>query len=70
MNEYNNIIYNNKIENLDNKYIKIIQLYGYDEKIENMKNIKRLNEIVYNTYNIYNNNYYNSININNILENY
>ena len=70
LNEYNNIIYNNKIENLDNKYIKIIQLYGYDEKIENMKNIKRLNEIVYNTYNIYNNNYYNSININNILENY
>jgi len=32
-----------------------------------MEYFKKLNEIIYNTYNIYNNNYYNSININNIL---
>ena len=32
--------------------------------------MKRLSEIIYNTYNIYNNNYYNSININNIIINY
>ena len=34
-----------------------------------MKNIKRINEIIYNTYNKHNNNYFNSININEILVN-
>ena len=38
-----------------------------DLKIENMKNLKRLNEIIYNTYNMYNNNYFNSINVNTML---
>ena len=65
--DYNNNIYKKELENLDNKYIKIIQNYNYNENIENINSIKKLNEIVYNTYNIYNNNYYNSININNIL---
>ena len=65
-----NILINNKIEKLDEKYIQIINKYGYNDKIEKMKEINRLNEIIYNTYNIYSNNYYNSININNILINH
>ena len=48
-----NIIYNNKIKELDNKYINIIQKYGYNNKIENIKNINRLNEIIYNTYKLH-----------------
>ena len=70
INEYINIIYKHKIENLDNQYIKIIQKYNFNNKLEKMKNIKRLNEIIYNAYDIYKNNYYNAININNILMNY
>ena len=65
--EKENIIYKNKIENLDKKFLKVNQQYGYNKKIDNMKNINRVNEIIYNAYNNYNNNYYNSININNIL---
>ena len=65
-----NILINNKIEKLDEKYIQIINKYGYNDKIEKMKEINRLNEIIYNTYNIYSNNYYNSININNIIINH
>ena len=41
INDYINIIYKNKNENLDNKYIKVIQKYGYDKKLENLKNLKR-----------------------------
>ena len=39
----------------------------YNIKIENMENLKKINEIVYKTYNICNDNYYNCMNINNIL---
>ena len=67
--ESNDIIYKKDLESLDNKYIKIIQECNYNNRIDNMSYIKRLNEIVYNTYNMYNNNYYNAININNILVN-
>ena len=62
-----NDIYEKEISNLNDKYKKKIQRFNYDKYIENMEYFKKLNEIIYNTYNIYNNNYYNSININNIL---
>ena len=54
---------------IETKENKTIPRYNYDENIENTNYLKRLNEIIYNTYNVYNNNYYNSININNILIN-
>ena len=69
INNKNKTIYENEITNLNDKYKKIIQKYGYNEKIENFNYLKRLNEIIYNTYNVYNNNYYHSININMILIN-
>ena len=65
----NKNIYEKELSNLNDKYKRKIQRYNYDEYIENLDYLKRLNEIIYNTYNIYNNNYYNSININNILIN-
>ena len=63
-----NIINQNEIK-------KLIKLYSdetikIDLKIEKMTNMKKISEIVYNTYKKYNNNYYNSININNILLSY
>ena len=66
-NEYNNFYYNIKIEILDNKYNKIIQKYKFNEKIEHINNLKKLNAIIYNTFDTYKNNYFNIININNIL---
>ena len=67
INDYNNIIHKNMIETLDKKYKDIIEKHNL--KIDNLNNFKILNEIIYNTYNMYNNNYYNAININNILIN-
>ena len=66
-NEYNNYFFNTKIENLDNKYYKIMQKYQFNEKLEHINYLKKLNEIIYNTFDTYKNNYYNIININNIL---
>ena len=48
--EYNNILYNNKKEILEKKYINLIQKNDYTKKIENINNIKRLNEIIYSNY--------------------
>ena len=70
MNKYNNIIYKNKIEYLDIKYLNIIKSFDFYNKIDNMKNLKSLNSIIYNTYKLYNNNYFNLVNFNNILLNY
>ena len=70
INEYNNITYNKNLEKIDIIYINQIKKYEYGTKIDNVNNLKRLNEIVYNTYINYNNNYYNSINFNNILLNH
>ena len=67
INEKDNIIYKNNLEKIDMKYIKEIQKFKYDKNIEDLNYIKRLIEIIYETYNEYNNNYFNSININNIL---
>jgi len=70
MNEKEYIIHKIKMDELYKKNKYRIDNLKYDEKIENMINVKRINEVVYNTYNSYNNNFYNSMNINNILLNY
>ena len=73
INEKDIITYNQKLEKLeklDMKYIEKIQKFKYDINIENCNYIKRLVGIVYDTYKEYNNNYYNSMNINNILVNF
>ena len=72
-NEYKSIddnlknAYEKELSNLKDKYKRKIKRYNFDEYIENMHYIKRLIEIIYNAYNTFNHNYYNSININNIL---
>ena len=58
-NEMDIIICQNEIEKLNDEYIKIIQKFGYNKRIENLTNMKRLKQIIYNTYKIYNNNYFN-----------
>ena len=65
--DINKNIYEKELSKLNDKYKRKIKRYNYDESIENLDNIKRLNEIIYNAYKIHNNNYYNSLNINNIL---
>ena len=67
INEKENINHILNLEKLDKKYNTVIQNLKYDKLIENTDNILKINQIVYNTYNAYNDNYYNSININNIL---
>jgi hypothetical protein len=64
------MIYDFNIEKLEKKYNENIKNFQFEIKIENMINIKRINEVVYNTYDTYKNNYYNAVNINNILLSY
>ena len=64
------IVHNFKIEEINNKYSSEIINTEYDRKINDINNIKFLTEIVYNAYNKNNNNYYNSININNLIVSY
>ena len=52
-------LYNNKINN-----------FQFDSKIEKLEGLIKLNEKVFNTYKQYKDNYFNSININNLLVNY
>ena len=66
--EYN--IHKLKLEELEKKYDDIINNLTYDKEIEKMENTKMINEVIYNAYNSYNNNYYNSLNINNIILSY
>ena len=70
INEKNNIILNSKINELHKKYNEEIERLGYDKKIENLNNIIKFNEIIYHTYLLYNQNYFNCLNINNLLKNY
>lgn len=44
--------------------------FNFETKIENLEKIIKLNEIIFNFYNSYNDNYFNEININNLLLNY
>ena len=59
-----------KIYELNQKYNEEIERLGYAKKIENLNSIVKFNEIVYYTYLFYNQNYYNCINLNNLLINY
>ena len=70
MNQKNEIILKSKINELHQKYNEQIERLGYDKKIENLNSIVQFNEIVYNTYIFYSQNYYNCINLNNLLINY
>ena len=65
-----NINYKYKINELENKFNEEINNLKCDKQMEKINSIKRISEIVLNTYNSYNNNYYNSININIILQSY
>ena len=56
-----------KIDELHKKFKEEINNLEYDKKIKKIENIKKINKLVYNTYKAYNNNYFNAININNIL---
>ena len=67
INEKDIIKHKSNIEQMEQKYIKVIQNLKYDELIENADYTLKINEVVYNTYNNFNDNYYNSININNLL---
>ena len=64
------IIHEYKLKELNKEYIDKLNNLKYDIKIENIMNIKKINEIIFNSYNKYSNNYYNSLNINNILLSY
>ena len=70
MNEKEYIYYNFKIEQLTKKFNDEIKAFKFDELIEKNHYLKKINEVAYNTYNVDNNNYFNSVNINNILLNY
>ena len=69
-NKKNEIILDSKINELHQKYNEEIERLGYDKKIENLNSIVKFNEIVYHTYLFYNQNYYNCINLNNLIINY
>jgi hypothetical protein len=76
MNKYNlisqkyYIIHEYQLKELNREYTDKLDNLKYDLKIENIMNIKKINEIIFNAYNKYSNNYYNSLNINNILLSY
>ena len=70
LDEKENISHKYKMNELEKRYKDDIKNLEYDKQIENFKNIKQLNEILLNTYNTHENNYYNSININHILQSY
>ena len=70
INEKDYIIHKYKINNLDKQYVNDINNLKYDIIIENTDNLKIINEKIYNTFNLYNNNYYNELNINNLLFSY
>ena len=67
INEQNVIKNRINIENLIKKNDEIIENLPFDKKIKTLEYIIKLNRIVYNSYNNLINNYYNALNINNIL---
>ena len=69
-NEKGKIKYNLKIEKLNFLYENKINEIKYETRTEEIDNIIKINENILNIYNLYNNNYFNAININNILFNY
>jgi hypothetical protein len=69
-NKKNEIILASKKKELHEKYNEEIERLGYDKKIENLNSIVKFNEIVYHTYLFYKQNYYNCVNLNNLIINY
>jgi hypothetical protein len=67
INEKDIIKHKSIIEKMNQKCIEVIQNLKYDDLIENAEYTWKINEVVINTYNSCNDNYYNSININNLL---
>ena len=67
INEKDVIKHKSNIKRMERKYNEVIKNLKYDALIENADYTMKINEVVYNTYNNYNDNYYNSININNLL---
>ena len=61
------IMHIHKKNTLNKKFEEEVEKLKNDKRIESMHNMEIISEIVYNTYNIYNNNYYNAMNINNII---
>ena len=69
-NEKEEIEYNLKIEKLNILYKNKYEAFNFESKIEKEENIIKINENIFNLYNAFNNNYFNSININNLLVSY
>ena len=70
INEKATIKHKLKNEKLDNKYLNKINNFEFDKKIDNSYNILKINEMVFNIYNAYEHNYYNAVNISNLLFHY
>ena len=66
-NEKELIKYNLRIEKLNMIYEKKIEDFQFDYKIEKAESIIKINEMVYKTYMSYKKNFYNCVNVNNIL---
>ena len=65
----NNLFYDYRIRKLEKELNYKSNYYKQNiQEIKDLVNIKKLSEIVLNTYNIYSSNYFNSINITNILK--
>ena len=64
------IKHNIKIDKLNQLYKNKYDSYQFESKIEKAESIIKINENIFNVYNTYNNNYFNAININNILVSY
>ena len=69
-NKKEQIKHNIKIDKLITLYKNKYEAFNFESKIEKAESIIKINEIVFNLYNAFNNNYFNSININNILMSY
>jgi len=69
-NEKEQIKYNLKIQELNILYKNKFDAFKFESKIEKANSIITLNEKVFNIYKSYNYNYYNAVNINNILLSY
>lgn len=64
------IYYNKQLEKLNKKYNDDLNSYQFKEKIEKLNNIIKINQFIFNIYQVHNNNYFNAININNLLLSY
>ena len=69
-NKKEEIKYNLRIEKLNILYKNKYESFNFESKIEKAENIIKINETIFNLYNAFNNNYFNSININNLLVSY